>query len=81
MWYAGFERKGGRPVDIVMLTLFLSAFALAGTEEPARYGWLWIPAALGTGYLVLTIVAVLRPQSFPTKMREKLLGTEPRRKG
>lgn len=63
-----------------VMGLFLLAFALAGLEEPARYGWLWIPLLLWGGYFLLMTAAVCWPQRFSPVMREKLLGPEPRRK-
>lgn len=60
--------------------LFLAAFALAGMEEPAKYGWLWLPVTLWTAYFVLQAAVNLRPQRFSAKMRELLLPPEPRRK-
>ena len=63
-----------------VMGLFLLAFALAGLEEPARYGWLWIPVLLWGGYFLLMTAAVCWPQRFSPAMREKLLGPEPRRK-
>ena len=63
-----------------VMGLFLLALALAGMEEPARYGWLWLPVALWTVYLGLMTAVVVWPGRFSPGMREKLLGPEPRRK-
>ena len=63
-----------------VMGLFPLALALAGLEDPARYGWLWIPVLLWGGYFLLMTAAVCWPQRFSPAMREKLLGPEPRRK-
>lgn len=63
-----------------VMGLFLLAFALAGLEEPARYGWLWIPVVLWTVYFGLMTAVAVWPGRFSPGMREKLLGPEPRRK-
>lgn len=64
-----------------VIGLFLTAFALAGMEDPARYGWLWLLVALWMVYFFLMAAAALWPQRFSPAKREKLLGPEPRRKG
>lgn len=63
-----------------VIGLFLLAFALAGLEDPARYGWLWIPVALWAAYFGLMTAVAVWPGRFSPRMREKLLGSEPRRK-
>ena len=63
-----------------VMGLFLLAFALAGMEETARYGWLWLPVALWTVYFGLMTAVAVWPGRFSPGMREKLLGPEPRRK-
>lgn len=63
-----------------VMGLFLLALALAGMEEPARYGWLWLPVALWTVYFGLMTAVAVWPGRFSPGMREKLLGPEPRRK-
>lgn len=63
-----------------VMGLFLLAFALAGMEEPARYGWLWLPVVLWTVYFGLMTAVAVWPGRFSPGMREKLLGPEPRRK-
>lgn len=62
-----------------VMGLFLLALALAGMEEPARYGWLWLPVALWTVYFGLMTAVAVWPGRFSPGMREKLLGPEPRR--
>ena len=61
-----------------LIELFLCAFAVAGLEDAARFGWLWIPAALGAAYVLLLAAAILWPQRFSPRMLEKLLGPETR---
>ena len=63
-----------------VMGLFLLALALEGMEEPARYGWLWLPVALWTVYFGLMTAVAVWPGRFSPGMREKLLGPEPRRK-
>lgn len=63
-----------------VMGLFLLALALAGMEEPAQYGWLWLPVALWTVYFGLMTAVAVWPGRFSPGMREKLLGPEPRRK-
>ena len=63
-----------------VIELFLLAMAISVPELSARYGWIRIVPVLWAVYFVLQIVAVCNPQRFSAKMREKLLGPEPRRK-
>lgn len=63
-----------------LIELFLCALAVAGLEDAARYGWLWIPAGMGAVYVLLIAAVAVWPQCFSARMQEMLLGPEPRRK-
>lgn len=65
----------------VVIGLFLISFAIAGMAAPIRYGWLWILVVLWMMCFLLLAAVALWPKRFPSGMREKLLGPEPRRKG